>query len=153
MSNPHSIVAIVGRPNVGKSTLFNRLVGRRSAIVEKNPGVTRDRNYGISKYHGYEFIAIDTGGFEPVAETSLIQQMAQQARLAVKEADCVLFVVDAQEGFTPGDSEIFRTLIEAETPLFVVVNKADNPRLEEESLDFYRLGVETIYPISSEHNR
>ena len=153
MSNPHSIVAIVGRPNVGKSTLFNRLVGRRSAIVEKKPGVTRDRNYGISKYHGYEFIAIDTGGFEPVAESLLRKQMVQQARLAVEEADCVLFVVNAQEGWTPADSEIYRSLVEAETRLFVVVNKADNPRLEEESTDFYQLGVEIIYPVSAEHNR
>ncbi len=153
MSNPHSIVAIVGRPNVGKSTLFNRLVGRRSAIVEKKPGVTRDRNYGISKYHGYEFIAIDTGGFEPVAESLLRKQMVQQARLAVEEADCVLFVVNAQEGWTPADGEIYRTLVEAETRLFVVVNKADNPRLEEESTDFYQLGVEIIYPVSAEHNR
>ncbi|MEC8979970.1 MAG: ribosome biogenesis GTPase Der [SAR324 cluster bacterium] len=153
MSNLHSIVAIVGRPNVGKSTLFNRLVGRRSAIVEKKPGVTRDRNYGISKYHGYEFIAIDTGGFEPVAESLLRKQMVQQARLAVEEADCVLFVVNAQEGWTPADSEIYRTLVEAETRLFVVVNKADNPRLEEESTDFYQLGVEIIYPVSAEHNR
>jgi len=153
MSNPHSIVAIVGRPNVGKSTLFNRLVGRRSAIVEKKPGVTRDRNYGISKYHGYEFIAIDTGGFEPVAESLLRKQMVQQARLAVEEADCVLFVVNAQEGWTPADSEIYRTLVEAETRLFAVVNKADNPRLEEESTDFYQLGVEIIYPVSAEHNR
>ncbi|MEC9011221.1 MAG: ribosome biogenesis GTPase Der [SAR324 cluster bacterium] len=153
MSNPHSIVAIVGRPNVGKSTLFNRLVGRRSAIVEKKPGVTRDRNYGISKYHGYEFIAIDTGGFEPVAESLLRKQMVQQARLAVEEADCVLFVVNAQEGWTPADSEIYRTLVEAEIRLFVVVNKADNPRLEEESTDFYQLGVEIIYPVSAEHNR
>ncbi|MBT3213626.1 MAG: ribosome biogenesis GTPase Der [Deltaproteobacteria bacterium] len=153
MSNPHSIVAIVGRPNVGKSTLFNRLVGRRSAIVEKMPGVTRDRNYGISKYHGYEFIAIDTGGFEPVAESSLRKQMVQQARLAVEEADCVLFIVNAQEGWTPADGEIYRTLVEANTKLYVVVNKADNPRLEEESSDFYQLGVETIYPVSAEHNR
>ena len=153
MSNPHSIVAIVGRPNVGKSTLFNRLVGRRSAIVEKKPGVTRDRNYGISKYHGYEFIAIDTGGFEPIAESSLGKQMLQQARLAVEEADCVLFVVNAQEGWTPADGEIYRTLVEAKTLLFVVVNKADNPRLEEESTDFYQLGVEIIYPVSAEHNR
>ena len=153
MSNPYSIVAIVGRPNVGKSTLFNRLVGRRSAIVEKKPGVTRDRNYGISKYHGYEFIAIDTGGFEPVAESLLRKQMVQQARLAVEEADCVLFVVNAQEGWTPADGEIYRTLVEAETRLFVVVNKADNPRLEEESTDFYQLGVEIIYPVSAEHNR
>jgi len=154
MSNPQSIVAIVGRPNVGKSTLFNRLVGRRSAIVEKKPGVTRDRNYGISKYHGYEFIVIDTGGFEPVSESSLRNQMVQQARLAVEEADCVLFVVNAQEGCTPVDGEIYRTLmVENDTRLFVVVNKADNPRLEEESSDFYQLGVEAIYPVSAEHNR
>ena len=154
MSNPQSIVAIVGRPNVGKSTLFNRLVGRRSAIVEKKPGVTRDRNYGISKYHGYEFIVIDTGGFEPVSESSLRNQMVQQARLAVEEADCVLFVVNAQEGCTPVDGEIYRTLmVQNDTRLFVVVNKADNPRLEEESSDFYQLGVEAIYPVSAEHNR
>ncbi len=154
MSNPQSIVAIVGRPNVGKSTLFNRLVGRRSAIVEKKPGVTRDRNYGISKYHGYEFIVIDTGGFETVSESSLRNQMVQQARLAVEEADCVLFVVNAQEGCTPVDGEIYRTLmVENDTRLFVVVNKADNPRLEEESFDFYQLGVEVIYPVSAEHNR
>ncbi|MEZ7973835.1 MAG: ribosome biogenesis GTPase Der [SAR324 cluster bacterium] len=153
MTNSHSIVAIVGRPNVGKSTLFNRLVGRRSAIVEKMPGVTRDRKYGIAKYHGYEFIAIDTGGFETVAESSLRKQMVQQARLAVEEADCVLFVVNAQEGWTPADAEIYRTLVEDETRLFVVVNKADNPRLEEESSDFYQLGVEIIYLVSAEHNR
>ncbi len=153
MSSPDSVVAIVGRPNVGKSTLFNRLVGRRSAIVEKNPGVTRDRNSGISKYHGCQFIAVDTGGFEPFAENSLVQKMAIQARLAVEEADCVLFVVNALEGWTPADSEIYRTLVKAETPLFVVVNKADNPRLEEESFEFHQLGVENIYPISAEHNR
>ena len=93
MSSSHSVVAIVGRPNVGKSTLFNRLVGRRSAIVEKNPGVTRDRNSGIAKYHGFQFIAVDTGGFELDAETPLIEQMSRQARLAVEEADCVFFVV------------------------------------------------------------
>ena len=153
MSSPQSVVAIVGRPNVGKSTLFNRLVGRRSAIVEKNPGVTRDRNSGIAKYHGFQFIAVDTGGFEPVAESSLVQQMALQARLAVEEADCVLFVVNALEGWTPADSEIYRTLAKAGTPLFVVVNKADNPRLEEESFEFHQFGVENIYPISAEHNR
>jgi len=152
MSSPHYVVAIVGRPNVGKSTLFNRLVGRRSAIVEKNPGVTRDRNSGIAKYHGFQFIAVDTGGFEPVAETSLIRQMSKQARLAVEEADCVLFVVNAMEGWTPADGEIYRTLVESGTPLFVVVNKADNYRLEVESFEFHQLGVEKIFPISAEHN-
>ena len=125
MSSPLSIAAIVGRPNVGKSTLFNRLIGRRSALVEKKPGITRDRNYGKARYHGFEFIVVDTGGFEPVAETSLIQKMAQQAQLAVEEADCVLFVVNAQEGWTHADEEIYRTLVEAGRPLFVVVNKAD----------------------------
>ena len=118
-SSPLSVVALIGRPNVGKSTLFNRLVGRRSAIVEKKPGVTRDRNSGIVKYQGYEFIAVDTGGFEPLAETSLIQQMAQQARMAIQEADCVFFIVNAQEGLTMVDGEIYRTLVEADTPLSI----------------------------------
>ena len=153
MSSLHSVVAIVGRPNVGKSTFFNRLVGRRSAIVEKNPGVTRDRNSGIAKYHGFQFLVFDTGGFEPVAETPLIKQMSIQANLAVEEADCVLFVVNVLEGWTPADGEIYRTLVESGTPIFVVVNKADNPRLREESFEFHRLGVEKIYPISAEHNR
>ena len=153
MSSPLSIAAIVGRPNVGKSTLFNRLIGRRSALVEKKPGITRDRNYGKAQYHGFEFIVVDTGGFEPVAETSLIQKMAKQAQLAVEEADCVFFVVNAQEGWTPEDEEIYRTLVEAERPLFVVVNKADNQRLENESLEFHQFGIEKIFPVSSEHNR
>ena len=154
MSNSLSTVAIVGRPNVGKSTLFNRLVGNRLAIVEKSPGVTRDRNYGISKYHGFEFIVIDTGGFELFGESFLIQQMAKQAIQAVEEADCVLFVVNAQEGWTPDDSELYRTLSEIiNSYLYVVVNKVDNSSLEEDSFDFYRLGVDKIFPISSEHNK
>jgi len=154
MSNSLSTVAIVGRPNVGKSTLFNRLVGNRLAIVEKSPGVTRDRNYAISKYHGFEFIVIDTGGFELLGESFLIQQMAKQAIQAVEEADCILFVVNAQEGWTPDDGELYRTLSEINNSyLYVVVNKVDNPRLEEESFDLYRLGVDKIFPISSEHNK
>ncbi len=153
MSIPLSIAAIVGRPNVGKSTFFNRLIGRRSALVEKKPGITRDRNYGKAQYHGFEFIVVDTGGLEPIAETTLIQKMAKQAQLAVEEADCVLFVVNAQEGWTPADEDIFRTLVEAERPLFVVVNKADNQRLEYESMEFHKLGTEKIFPVSSEHNR
>lgn len=155
MSNTHSIVAIVGRPNVGKSTLFNRLVGNRSAIVEKTPGVTRDRNYGVSKYHGFEFIVIDTGGFEPVGETSsLTHKMAEQTSLAISEADCVLFLVSVKDGWTHEDVEIYRTLAEkVKSTLYVVVNKVDNKRLEIESYDLYRLGVKKIFPISSEHNR
>jgi len=153
MSSPLSIAAIVGRPNVGKSTFFNRLIGRRSALVEKKPGITRDRNYGKAQYHGFEFIVIDTGGLEPVAESSLIEKMAMQVQLAVEEADCVLFVVNAQEGWTPGDEDIFRKLVATERPLFVVVNKADNKRLENESMEFHQFGTEKIFPVSSEHNR
>ena len=154
MSNTHPIVAIVGRPNVGKSTLFNRLVGNRCAIVEKTPGVTRDRNYGISKYHGFEFIVVDTGGFEPVGDSSLANKMAQQARFAIEEADCVLFVVSVKEGLTHEDVEIYRTLVKKiRSSLYVVVNKVDNKRLDMESYDLYNLGVEKIFPISSEHNR
>lgn len=152
MSNSHSIVAIVGRPNVGKSTLFNRLVGRRLAIVEKNPGVTRDRKYGISKYKGFEFIVIDTGGFEPDSESLLIKQMTQQARLAIEEADCIFFVVNAQESLIPDDEDIYKSLVESDKKLFVVMNKADNNRLQQESSEFYSLGIEEIYPISAEHN-
>ncbi len=153
MSHPLSIAAIVGRPNVGKSTLFNRLIGRRSALVEKNPGITRDRNYGKAEYHGFEFIVVDTGGFETTTETSLILKMAQQAQRAVEESDCILFVTNAQEGWTYTDEEIYRKLVEAGRPLFVVVNKADNQRLENESLEFHKLGIEKIFPVSSEHNR
>mgnify|MGYP001485957421 CR=1 FL=1 len=154
MSNSYPIVAIVGRPNVGKSTLFNRLVGNRLAIVEKSPGVTRDRNYGISNYHGYEFVVIDTGGFESNEEDTLINKMTKQAFLAVEEADCVLFLVNAQEGCTAADSDLYRILLERKKKfLYFVVNKVDNFRLEEESYDFFRLGVEKIFPISSEHNK
>ena len=153
MSSPLSIAAIVGRPNVGKSTFFNRLIGRRSALVEKKPGITRDRNYGKAQYHGFEFIVIDTGGLEPVAESSLIEKMAMQVQLAVEEADCVLFVVNAQEGWNPADEDIFRKLVATERPLFVVVNKADNKRLENESMEFHQFGTEKIFPVSSEHNR
>ena len=138
MSNSYPIVAIVGRPNVGKSTLFNRLVGNRLAIVEKSPGVTRDRNYGISNYHGYEFVVIDTGGFESNEEDTLINKMTKQAFLAVEEADCVLFLVNAQEGCTAADSDLYRILLERKKKfLYFVVNKVDNFRLEEESYDFF----------------
>lgn len=154
MSNSHSVIAIIGRSNVGKSTLFNRLVGNRLALVEKSPGVTRDRNYGISKYCGFEFVVIDTGGFEFHEEDFLIKQMKKQAFFAIEEADCVLFLVNAQEGWTPSDGDLYRTLTEKKNScLYVVANKADNPRLEKESFDLFRLGVDKIFPISCEHNK
>lgn len=149
----HAAVALVGRPNVGKSTLFNRLVGKRSAIVESFPGVTRDRHVGHSHYKGYSFIVIDTGGFEPNAETSLLQQMRLQSQMAVEEADLAVLVVDAREGWIPADVEIFQSLSRSGKPILVAANKADVPQIDDQSVDFYHLGTEQVFPISAEHGR
>ena len=149
----HAAVALVGRPNVGKSTLFNRLVGKRSAIVESFPGVTRDRHVGHSLYKGYSFIVIDTGGFEPDAETSLLQQMRLQSQMAVEEADLAVLVVDAREGWIPADVEIFQSLSRSGKPILVAANKADVPQIDDQSVDFYHLGTEQVFPISAEHGR
>ncbi|MCH2297038.1 MAG: ribosome biogenesis GTPase Der, partial [SAR324 cluster bacterium] len=149
----HAAVALVGRPNVGKSTLFNRLVGKRSAIVESFPGVTRDRHVGHSHYKGYSFIVIDTGGFEPDAETSLLQQMRLQSQMAVEEADLAVLVVDAREGLIPADVEIFQSLSRSGKPILVAANKADVPQIDDQSVDFYHLGTEQVFPISAEHGR
>ena len=149
----HAAVALVGRPNVGKSTLFNRLVGKRSAIVESFPGVTRDRHVGHSHYKGYSFIVIDTGGFEPDAETSLLQQMRLQSQMAVEEADLAVLVVDAREGWILADVEIFQFLSRSGKPILVAANKADVPQIDDQSVDFYHLGTEQVFPISAEHGR
>ena len=149
----HAAVALVGRPNVGKSTLFNRLVGKRSAIVESFPGVTRDRQVGHSHYKGYSFIVIDTGGFEPDAETSLFQQMRLQSQMAVEEADLAVLVVDAREGWIPEYVEIFQSLSRSGKPILVAANKADVPQIDDQSVDFYHLGTEQVFPISAEHGR
>ena len=149
----HAAVALVGRPNVGKSTLFNRLVGKRSAIVESFPGVTRDRHVGHSHYKGYSFIVIDTGGFEPDGETSLLQQMRLQSQMAVEEADLAVLVVDAREGWIPADVEIFQSLSRSGKPILVAANKADVPQIDDQSVDFYHLGTEQVFPISAEHGR
>ncbi len=146
------IIAIVGRPNVGKSTLFNRLVGFRKAIVESIPGVTRDLNYADVDRFERPLTFIDTGGFEPAAEDKLLLQMAEQCRLAVEEADGIIFLLDGKEGLTPSDSEIARLLRERGKRVLYTVNKIDGPAHEERIYDFYGLGVETLYPISAQHN-
>jgi GTP-binding protein len=147
------IVAIVGRPNVGKSTLFNRLIGHRRAMVDDTPGVTRDRNYAHINRFDKPFILVDTGGFEPVTSDRMLQQMREQSRLAMDEADVILFMMDARSGLTPADVEVAQMLRKVKKPVFYVINKVDGDRLENESAEFYSLGVEHLHTISAEHNR
>jgi GTP-binding protein len=143
----------VGRPNVGKSTLFNRLIGRRKAMVDDMPGVTRDRNYGNVERFEIPFILVDTGGFEPVTSDQLLRQMREQSLLAMEEADVILFVMDGREGLTPADREVAEMLRRADKPVFHLVNKVDGDRHEAAIADFYALGVDEVFTISAEHNR
>ncbi len=147
------IIAIVGRPNVGKSTLFNRLVGRRKAIVEDEPGVTRDRNYAEASYEDHPFILIDTGGFEPTARDRIQQQIKEQVEVAIQEADLILFLLDGKGGLNPTDEEIAGYLRKVTKPTFYVVNKIDGEKREDAVPDFYRLGVSPLYSVSAEHGR
>jgi len=147
------IIAIVGRPNVGKSTLFNRLVGRRKAMVDDMPGVTRDRNYAEVKRFDVPFILVDTGGFEPETSDKLLQQMREQSRFAMEEADLILFVMDARDGLTPADSEVVEMLRRINKPVFYIINKVDGDSQESATGDFYCLGIDHIYTVSAEHNR
>lgn len=147
------VVAIVGRPNVGKSTLFNRIFGRRKAIVEDIPGVTRDRNYAEVTRFDKPFTLIDTGGFEPVSEERLLVQMREQSQLAVEEADVILFVVDVQQGLTPSDLEVANMLRRVAKPVLYVINKVDGNRQESGLAEFYALGAADVYPVSAEHGR
>ena len=145
------IIAIVGRPNVGKSTLFNRIAGGRKAIVDDEPGVTRDRNYADVDWEGRTFTLIDTGGFEPVSKDRIFVQMREQCELAMEEADAILFVMDGKDGLTPSDEEIADMLRRQKKPVFYVVNKVDGPEQEDRVLEFYGLGVEPVYSVSAEH--
>jgi len=149
------IVALVGRPNVGKSTLFNRIAGRRSAIVEDVPGVTRDRNYADFEWGGKALSVVDTGGFEPRSRDQLIQLVREQAQLAVDEASAVVLVTDGREGLTALDQAVADTLRRAGKPLFVAVNKVDAARSEETLpiAEFHRLGFGEVHPVSAEHGR
>ncbi len=147
------VIAIVGRPNVGKSTLFNRLARKRKAIVEHEPGVTRDRNYAEASWDDRPYILIDTGGFEPTAKERLQKQIREQAEVAIQEADLIFFLMDGKEGLTPTDMEVASYLRKITKAVFYVVNKVDGERQEEEVFDFYRLGVEKLHSISAEHGR
>ncbi|MGB9628209.1 MAG: ribosome biogenesis GTPase Der [Thermodesulfobacteriota bacterium] len=145
------VVAIVGRPNVGKSTLFNRIIGGRKAIVANEPGVTRDRNYAEVEWEGHTFTLIDTGGFEPVSKDRLFIQMREQCQLAIEEAHAILFMMDGKEGLTPSDKEIADLMRRLNKPVFFIVNKIDGPKHAEKVFEFYGLGVDFLYPISAEH--
>ncbi|MGZ8481796.1 MAG: ribosome biogenesis GTPase Der [Candidatus Limnocylindria bacterium] len=147
------VVAIVGRPNVGKSTLFNRLVGERVAIVEDLPGTTRDRVYGTSDWNGRSFTLVDTGGLEIEPGTHIEERVQDQARVAVEEADLILFVVDAHAGLAPLDHEVADRLRRADAPAILVVNKADNPQRETEAAEFYALGFDPFITVSAQHGR
>ncbi len=165
------IVCLVGRPNVGKSTLFNRIVGQRIAVVHKDPGTTRDRLYAEAEWNGLPFTVIDTGGLELLPETVesgrrpgpervLVQDSAPyvalmrgQAEVAVEEADAVIFLTDTISGLTAGDQEVAQVLRKAKCPVFLAANKADNERLEHEAMEFYALGLGEVHPISALHGR
>ena len=147
------LVAIVGRPNVGKSTLFNRLCRRRVALVEDIPGVARDRQYWDVEVEGRELTLIDTGGFLPGEKDSLLQQVREQAQLAVEECDAIIFVTDARAGLTTADQEVANYLRQSGKPVVVATNKLDSPSdtVQSHSAEFFRLGLGDVFPISAEH--
>ena len=147
------IVALVGRPNVGKSTLFNRILGTRHAIVEDRARTTRDRLYGDTEWNGRRFLIVDTGGLEIDPNDPIEARVQEQARLAIAEADVIVFVVDAIAGVTPADLEATTLLRMAVAPVMVAVNKADNEKRDLEAAEFYGLGWEETYPISAAHGR
>ncbi len=152
-SSPLPLVAIVGRPNVGKSTLFNRLVGGHNAIVEDEPGVTRDRRYGETDYAGRSFRVVDTGGLESTPSSPLSSAIQKQALRAIAESSLVLFVVDAQHGIVAEDREVLDKLRRLGRPLFFVANKVDGPRQEALLGDVYAVGASQVYGISAAHGR
>ncbi len=143
------LVAIVGRPNVGKSTFFNRITGQKTAIIEDTPGVTRDRIYGDAEWLGREFTLVDTGGIDLEAEDEILSQMREQAGIAIESSDVILYFVDAKQGIIPEDYEVADMLRRADRPVVTVVNKADNPKDELSSYDFYALGLGDVMSISA----
>jgi GTPase len=146
------LVALVGRPNVGKSSLYNRLVGGRPALVEDIPGVTRDRRYGLADWGPKHFRVVDTGGLDPSA-VGILGAMRQQTLRALDEADLVLFVVDAREGITGVDSDVAKVLRQSGRPVLVAANKVDSARAEAAASEAFALGFPDVFPISASHGR
>src|SRR6266702_2057760 len=144
-----AVVAVVGRPNVGKSTLFNRIVGERVAIVEDLPGTTRDRIYATAEWRGREFSLIDTGGLDDPKAGEMEAAVRRQAEAAIAEADVVMFVVDAQSGILPVEHDVADQLRRSGKPVLLVANKADSWRGEAQAAEFYELGLGDVYPVSA----
>ena len=145
------VVALVGRPNVGKSTLFNQMVGKRISIIEDIPGITRDRIYGSVSFLNYQFHLIDTGGID-ISNEKFNEIIKAQAELAIDEADIVLFVVDGKEGLTANDYVVRDMLLKANKDVIVVINKSDTKKYKQNMYDFYELGFDTYVPVSGEQN-
>ncbi len=160
---PRPFVAVIGRPNVGKSTLFNRLIGHRVAVVQDEPGVTRDRNYYPVEYCGTPFTLVDTGGIVPdqrqtpspqngrEAGARLLADVQRQTDFAIQEADCIIYLMDGRDGLMPIDREIAERLRKINKPVWYAVNKIDGPKHDAKIMEFYQLGVERLFPISAEH--
>ncbi|MEN2667123.1 ribosome biogenesis GTPase Der [Listeria aquatica] len=144
------VVAIVGRPNVGKSTIFNRIVGERVSIVEDVPGVTRDRIYNTAEWLGKEFNIIDTGGID-LSNEPFLEQIRAQAEIAIDEADVIIFITNGREGVTDADEQVAKILYRSKKPVVLAVNKVDNPEMRDQVYDFYSLGFGEPYPISGSH--
>lgn len=144
-----NLLAIVGRPNVGKSTFFNRLTGMRQAIVHESSGVTRDRHYGNSEWNGIEFSVIDTGGYITGSDDIFEGEIRRQAELAIEEADVIVFMVDVREGVTPMDQDVAELLRKSKKKVFLAANKADNPNIMSQVGDFYSLGLGEVYGVSA----
>jgi GTP-binding protein len=147
------LVAIVGRPNVGKSTLFNRLIGQRRSIVTDEPGITRDRIYGTTTWNGRSFEVVDTGGIIPGEESEIPQRIFEQAQIAIEEASLIFFVLDGRTAITAPDQELARLLRKIHKPIFLVVNKIDSDKQAADVAEFHRLGFAKVFPISAEHGR
>ena len=148
---PSPVFVIVGRPNVGKSTFFNRLIGRRAAIVQAKPGVTRDRRYGEGEWEGKKFLAVDTGGIAATGSDPFLPKIQEQTVIAIEESDVVLFLVDGIEGLLPGDHEVAQMIRVSQKPVLLIVNKSDSKRTRETEWDFYQLGLGEVWPVSAEH--
>ena len=144
------VIAIVGRPNVGKSTIFNRIVGERVSIVEDIAGVTRDRIYSPAEWLGKEFNVIDTGGID-IGDEPFLEQIRQQAEIAIEEADVIIFLTSAREGVTDADENVAQILYRSNKPVLLAVNKVDNPEMRSDIFDFYSLGLGEPYPVSGSH--